>query len=278
MTLDGRTLRRALDGLADLYAPGTSEDYPAKVVGLVTSLISASSCSYNEIGPGDHLAWYIEPTDVVDFPDSAALFRHHLPEHPVLIHTQATGDTRARRISDFLSDRQFRGLGLYRDFYRPAGVDYQLGLSIATPDGSFLAIAVNRSSRDFSDDDCELLYLLRGHLGQAHDTMALLGQPPTPHPPAAEAVLADGTVRARGVATDTSMPLLTPRQRRILDLVADGYPDRGIAALLGISTRTVHAHLQHIYRTLDVVSRTEALARVRALGNDGPLSPWSAPA
>jgi DNA-binding CsgD family transcriptional regulator len=39
-------------------------------------------------------------------------------------------------------------------------------------------------------------------------------------------------------------PLLTPRQARILQLVADGRSDRGIARALGISPRTVQAHLQ----------------------------------
>jgi DNA-binding NarL/FixJ family response regulator len=53
---------------------------------------------------------------------------------------------------------------------------------------------------------------------------------------------------------------------RILQLVADGQSDRSIARTLGISTRTVHAHLQHAYRALDVSSRTEAVARLRTLG------------
>jgi DNA-binding CsgD family transcriptional regulator len=58
-------------------------------------------------------------------------------------------------------------------------------------------------------------------------------------------------------------PLLTPRQTRILQLVADGRADREVGRMLGISTRTVHAHLQRIYRALNVTSRTEALARLR---------------
>jgi DNA-binding NarL/FixJ family response regulator len=60
-------------------------------------------------------------------------------------------------------------------------------------------------------------------------------------------------------------PLLTPRQTRILQLVAAGNPDRAVARTLGVSVRTVHTHLQHIYRALGVSSRTEALAHVRAL-------------
>jgi LuxR family maltose regulon positive regulatory protein len=67
-------------------------------------------------------------------------------------------------------------------------------------------------------------------------------------------------------------PLLTPRQARILHLVADGQSDRGIARTLGISTRTVQAHLQRTYRALDVTSRTEAVARLRVLDAAPSLS------
>ncbi len=66
--------------------------------------------------------------------------------------------------------------------------------------------------------------------------------------------------------------IVTPRQARILQLVADGQSDRGIARTLGISARTVQAHLQHTYRTLDVTSRTEAVARLRVLGATPGLS------
>jgi hypothetical protein len=42
-----------------------------------------------------------------------------------------------------------------------------------------------------------------------------------------------------------------------------------VARALGLSVRTVHTHLQHVYRTLGVTSRTEALAHVRALSLAG---------
>jgi hypothetical protein len=48
-----------------------------------------------------------------------------------------------------------------------------------------------------------------------------------------------------------------------LQLVSAGYDDRSIGRLLGISPRTVHTHLQHVYRALGVTSRTEALAQLR---------------
>ena len=252
MAISGGMLRQLSDGLAELYASASAPggvDYAARVVSVASRIVPADSCSYNYIGGGPWLlAWLIEPADVGTFPGGVQVFQQHLPEHPVLAHSQATGDGRARRISDFLSDRQFRSLGLYHDFYRLCGVDYQAAISVPAPGGGLIGVALNRQRHDFSAEDLELLDVMRIHVGQAA-AIALLAQPgPAASPDSA------------------ANPLLTPRQARILQLVADGHTDRAIARALGISTRTVQAHLQHTYRALDVTSRTEAVARLRALG------------
>jgi DNA-binding NarL/FixJ family response regulator len=114
---------------------------------------------------------------------------------------------------------------------------------VPAPGGGLIGLALNRCRHDFSAADLRLLDLLRVHIGQAAAAVPLR---PVPAPP-----------------DSASSPLLTPRQARILELVADGQPDRGIARALGISTRTVQAHLQHAYRELNVTSRTEALARLQ---------------
>jgi len=254
VTLDGRTLHTLSDGLAELYLPDGS-DFSGRVIRLVSSLVAADSCSYNHLVGPVCVAIQIEPADAVDFPDAVELFQQHLGEHPLLRHYQATGDLAARRISDVVSDRQFRSLGLYRDFYRPAGVDHQLVVSVPAPHGGVISVALNRCHRDFSDEQRELIDLLRPHLSQAAAIAALLSQP-APQVPCA----ADGT------------RLLTPRQTRILQLVAAGNSDRAVARALGLSVRTVHTHLQHVYRALGVTSRTEALAHVRALSLAGTAS------
>jgi DNA-binding CsgD family transcriptional regulator len=254
MAISGDVLRQLSDGLAELYAPASAPggmDYAARVVGVTSRLVPADSCSYNHLGGAPSLlAWLIEPADVVAFPDAIEVFQQHLPEHPVLSYYQATGDGQTRRISDFLSDRQFRSLGLYHDFYRRCGVEYQAALGVPAADGGLIGIALNRQRRDFTAEDLELLDLLRTHVGQAAE-IALLTRPGP---------------------DSAGHPLLTPRQSRILQLVADGQSDRGIARTLGISTRTVQAHLQHTYRALDVTSRTEAIARLRALDAASGLS------
>jgi len=51
---------------------------------------------------------------------------------------------------------------------------------------------------------------------------------------------------------------LSLREREVLDLLAEGLPDKEIAAKLSISMPTVRYHLKHIYDKLHVRSRTEA--------------------
>jgi DNA-binding CsgD family transcriptional regulator len=53
---------------------------------------------------------------------------------------------------------------------------------------------------------------------------------------------------------------LTPAERRVADLVAEGKTNREVAAALFLGERTVASHPTHIYAKLGVRSRTE-LAR-----------------
>lgn len=58
------------------------------------------------------------------------------------------------------------------------------------------------------------------------------------------------------------MPLeeLTPRELDVLRLLALGKPNKLIGAALSISEVTVKSHMQAIFRKLNVLSRTEAIA------------------
>jgi DNA-binding NarL/FixJ family response regulator len=59
----------------------------------------------------------------------------------------------------------------------------------------------------------------------------------------------------------TGFGQLTPRQREVLRLVADGLTDRGIAAALRVSPRTVESHVSAILHKLGVATRQQALRR-----------------
>lgn len=60
---------------------------------------------------------------------------------------------------------------------------------------------------------------------------------------------------------------LTPQERRVLQLVAEGKTNLEIAGLLGISAQTVKTHLKHLYSKLGVDNRTAAARYVTESGS-----------
>lgn len=65
---------------------------------------------------------------------------------------------------------------------------------------------------------------------------------------------------------DNPLGGLTKAERRVADLVARGMTNREIAELLFLSSRTVEAHLSHVFRKLDISSRAKLAALMAELG------------
>ena len=59
---------------------------------------------------------------------------------------------------------------------------------------------------------------------------------------------------------------LTPREREILELVAQGYRNAEIAEQLVLSPKTVSNHVSNIFAKLQVATRTQAIIRARDAG------------
>jgi LuxR family maltose regulon positive regulatory protein len=59
---------------------------------------------------------------------------------------------------------------------------------------------------------------------------------------------------------------LTAREREVLALIADGLANPEIAARLFVTVGTVKSHVNGLFGNLSVTSRTQAVARARALG------------
>ncbi len=55
--------------------------------------------------------------------------------------------------------------------------------------------------------------------------------------------------------------LLTPRELQVLDAIAAGLTNKGIARQLGISLHTVKFHVESVFRKLGARTRTEAVAK-----------------
>ena len=64
---------------------------------------------------------------------------------------------------------------------------------------------------------------------------------------------------ARAGDPDSPLSKLTPRERDVMRLMAQGRGNKEIGALLGISVGTAKTHLRHIFRKLQVSDRTGAV-------------------
>jgi DNA-binding NarL/FixJ family response regulator len=64
-----------------------------------------------------------------------------------------------------------------------------------------------------------------------------------------------------GVTFDELLSPLTDREVEVLNLLAQGYPNKQIALALGISDHTVKFHVSSIYNKLNATNRAEAIRR-----------------
>ena len=77
---------------------------------------------------------------------------------------------------------------------------------------------------------------------------------------AAGETFVDPGLMAEFVAAQGQSDVLTPREREILQLLADGMSNADVAAKLFISQETVKSHVRHILAKLEADMRTQAVA------------------
>jgi DNA-binding CsgD family transcriptional regulator len=118
-------------------------------------------------------------------------------------------------------------------------------------------------SRDLHDVARDQLCALVGSLGalaQGEDD-------------ATECVLMDQDIAGRRYLlvrlppTARNAPSLSPRELEIVRLIAEGRPNKVIAAVLDISAWTVSTHIRRIFAKLRVTSRAAMVARVAELAS-----------
>ena len=168
---------RALSLLARVLASvRRPNEFPGRALAALRHIVPAAIASYNEIeGRRRIVRAHIEPSDAAPTPDRLSIFAQHLHEHPILAHVQRTADNRALTMSNFVSRRQFHRLGLYEDYYRRLGTEYQMSTTLSATRSAVVAFALSRDARDFSGRERLLLSLARPHLVQAFRAARTLG-------------------------------------------------------------------------------------------------------
>ena len=107
---------------------------------------------------------------------------------------------------------------------------------------------------------------MRSYVEWAHPRLAeILGPAPVPRR-ANGSAQAGSTQRARPAATHATSGLLTPKEARILSLLAVGRANKEIARAMDIGEQTVKWHLKNVFFKLNAASRKHAVDRARLLG------------
>jgi two-component system, NarL family, nitrate/nitrite response regulator NarL len=94
------------------------------------------------------------------------------------------------------------------------------------------------------------------------DTVAAVARGTTQLAPSIQA----GLVREIHSRSREEHPGLTPREREILALTAQGLSAPDIGARLHLSTSTIKTHMQHLYEKLGVTDRAAAVAEAMRRG------------
>lgn len=220
--------------------------------GLLESLhrvLPSDYVSLNDVGVTPDLVITIMQPDVPELRGRWSELAH---ENPLLRHHQHTMDGRAYRFSDVISRQELHELALYREVYRPMGVEHQLAFTLPASPERVLAVALSRRERDYSDAERDFAnearpFLIQAYLNAIAYAQARSGSAPLSAAPALEPLIAAG---------------LTPREAEVLRLVALGRSNQHIAVELSISDRTVGKHLEHGFRKLAVGDRSTAAGRV----------------
>jgi len=176
--------------------------------------------------------------------EERAAFDRHFKSHPLVRYHAFEGGACPHRISDSVPFARFRETPLFNDYYRRIGLSHALALPVRMDGRELVSFVLNRQGRDFSDRELALLdavrrplTLLFGRLHAAEQSRRAL----------------DGQVLAAHA--------ITAREAEVLQWLAAGKTDRDIAAILAISHRTVHKHLQSVYGKFGVETRIAAVMR-----------------
>ncbi len=161
-----RDLRAVLDFVGDAHDAQDRDEFRAVVVTEIKRLVPTDYTSYNEVlADGGTLAALVDP----ELPASAyTTWARHAQSNPLLSWFMRHRDGRPYRISDVTSYADFRNSAIYRELYRPLGIDHQVAFLLPSTPEMTVGVALSRGKRDYSERDRQVLDLTRPHLIQAY--------------------------------------------------------------------------------------------------------------
>ena len=170
MALDEFDLRALFDATAVLA--GDPVPRFEEVLELLRSLVPSDSASFNDMtfASGD-FRHVIVPSDFEPLARRLApMYERFAPQHPLIAVNLVRPHVGALRFCDTPAGARVTDTDLYREFYEPFGVRYQLVVGLPAPPDVIVGYALNRraSAGEFSDRDVAVLDAVSAHLAMHH--------------------------------------------------------------------------------------------------------------
>jgi DNA-binding CsgD family transcriptional regulator len=170
MALDDTDIRAVFDATTVLI----SDPVPPieSVLDLLRSLIPCSSASFNDMAfvSGDFRYTIVPPDDEALAERLKPEYDRYAHQHPLIAQAQLRPGGGAIRFCDVPCGDAVTDTDLYRNFFEPFDIRYQLAIQLPAPPDVLVGYALNRSGRlgEFSDRDVGVLNALGPHLTLHH--------------------------------------------------------------------------------------------------------------
>jgi DNA-binding CsgD family transcriptional regulator len=163
-------------GLCELYGHLDLDTLPRVALRLAGRLVPSDVAVYNEIDLSRNrvVAAFDPEGDATRILRMAPNWERFIHQHPLVSHFRDRPDDVPRKITDFVPQKAWEELDLFRTFFGPLGLRFQMVTSMPVPSPLIVGISQNRARRDFTERDRRVLDLIRPHLRQAYENAALV--------------------------------------------------------------------------------------------------------
>ena len=255
---DLATFSRVLEAL---YADNTSLTLTDRILASLQRVIPCDFASFS-LMDARKARWHSRAmTPGVSGWPGMKIYQRFYWEDPLVRYIVGTGTDAAMKISDFVSLRQYRSTAVYSEIFSRVGCDRRIGFGVMNLPPVDLSISLNRSQRDFSEEERGLLDLLRPHLllaySQANAQQKILREHADERARLGETLgvgLAEINVRAQTL-------WITPRAEKML---AGFFPAQGHRSAGGRLPAELQAALRRVLQPGGAGTSEEAL-----------LEPWN---
>ena len=116
--LTSADLEAVTASLRGIYALEDLAAFPTRMLAELHRLIPCDHIGYNEIDLAEHRAAVVFDTPEAVPPALLQGFARLADQHPLIAYYASTGDSRAYKFSDFLTQRELHRLDIYNAFFR----------------------------------------------------------------------------------------------------------------------------------------------------------------